>query len=177
MLTLKKRDDEKRALAKATSNSSVPTPEEIEKDGNLRSYLESLMATRIIGQIVKNQQESLYKDEITNLVEDAYNATFRSVSFITRLIEDEYQAIVNEFIDNSDKYKSIDVTRLKERVAELLQRFLLKMSLISFSNLALSVGTSGSDMASIYDDVAKKIGTPAADIITFTTAVRLRSGA
>lgn len=154
---LKKRDDEKRALAKATSNSSVPTPEEIEKDGNLRSYLESLMATRIIGQIVKNQQESLYKDEITNLVEDAYNATFRSVSFITRLIEDEYQAIVNEFIDNSDKYKSIDVTRLKERVAELLQRFLLKMSLISFSNLALSVGTSGSDMASIYDDVAKRL--------------------
>lgn len=165
---LKQRDDEKRALAKATSDSIALTPEEIEKDGNLRAYLESLMVTKIIGQIVKNQQESLYKDEITNLVEDAYNATFRSVSFITQLIEDEYQAIVNEFMNNSDDYKGIDVIRLKERVAELFQVFLLKMSLISFSNLSLSVGTSGSDMASIYDDVAKKIGTPAADIITFT---------
>lgn len=165
---LKKRDDEKRAMTKATSGSSVPTPEEIEKDDNLRSYLECLMVTRIIGQIVKNQQESLYKDEITNLVEDAYNATFRAVSFITQLIEDEYQAIVSEFINNSDKYKGIDVTKLKERVAELLQGFLLKISLMSFSNLSLSVGTSGSDMASIYDEVAKKIGTPAADIITFT---------
>lgn len=79
-----------------------------------------------------------------------------------------YQTIVREFSDNSDKYKGIDVTRLKERVAELLQGFLLKMSLMSFSNLSLSVGTSGSDMAEIYDEVAKKIGTPAADIITFT---------
>ena len=96
-------DEEKRALAKATSGSSVPTPEEIEKDENLRSYLESLMVTRIIGQIIKNQQESLYKDEIANLVEDAYNATFRAVSFITQLIEDEYQAIGSDFINNSDK--------------------------------------------------------------------------
>lgn len=165
---LKKQDDEKRALAKATSDSSVPTPEEIEKDDGLRSYLESLMVTRIIGQIVKNQQESLYKEEITNLVEDAYNATFRAVSFITQLIKKEEQAIVDEFVNNSDKYKDIDVVRLKEHVAELLQRFLLMMSLISFGNLSLSVGTSGSDMASIYDDVARKIGTPAADFITFT---------
>lgn len=165
---LKKQDVESRALKRASSNSTAPTHEEIEKDENLRSYLESLMVTRIIGQIVKNQQESLYIEEITSLVEDAYNATFRSVSFITRLIEDEYQAIVNDFTVNSDKYKGIDITSLKERVAELLQGFLLKMSFLSFGNLSLSVGTSGPDMAAIYDEVAKKIGTPAADFITFT---------
>lgn len=165
---LKKHDEESRYIRRAQSKSSVPNPEEIEKDLNLRSYLESLMVTRIIGQIIKNQQELLYKDEISNLIEDAYNATFRSVSFITKLIEDEYQAIVNEFTVNSDKYNGIDVTKVKERVADLLQMFLLKMSLMSFSNLSLSVGTSGSDMTTIYDEVARKIGTPAADIITFT---------
>lgn len=165
---LKKSDEERTAIKRVMSESTVPKAEEFEKDDNLRSYIESLMVTRIIGQVIKNQQESLYKDEITNLVEDAYKATFRSVSFITKLIEDEHQAIIKEFSNNSEKYKGIDVIKLKERVAKLLQRFLLKISLMSFSNLSLSVGTSGPNMASIYDEVAKKIGTPAADVITFT---------
>lgn len=165
---LKEYDEETRAIRKATTETTIPNPEVIEKDVNLQSYLESLMVTRIIGQIIKNQQESLFKDEITNLIEDAYNATFRSISFITKMIEKEYQSIVNEFAVNSDKFKGIDVTKVKKRLEELLQSFLLKISLMSFSNLSLSVGTSGSEMASIYDEVAKKIGTPAADIITFT---------
>lgn len=42
------------------------------------------------------------------------------------------------------------------------------MSLVSFSNLSLSVGTSGQEMMDIYDSVAKRIDSPAADFITFT---------
>ena len=39
---------------------------------------------------------------------------------------------------------------------------------MSFCNLSLSVGTSGREMMDIYDSVAKRIDSPAADFITFT---------
>lgn len=164
---LKKEDDNARAIKKAVNNSSI-SPEELEADSNLRDFFNSLLITRILGQIVKNQKDTLEIEDLTDLIEDAYTTTFRSVSFITKMIENDYQAFVKEFTENKERYKSIDVDVLKIKIGRLLQEILLKMSLVSFSNLSLSVGTSGHEMMDIYDSVAKRIDSPAADFITFT---------
>lgn len=164
---LKKQDEEARAIKKAANNTTI-TPEELERNSDLRDYINSLLVTRIIGQIIKNQRDTLEIDDLSALIEDAYLTTFRSVSFITKMIEDDYNEFVKEFIENKDKYKSVDIDVLKNKISRLLQGLLLRMSLMSFSNLSLSVGTSGKEMMDIYDSVAKKINSPAADFISFT---------
>lgn len=164
---LKKQDEEVRAIKKAANNATI-TPEDLDHNTDLRDYINSLLVTRIIGQIIKNQRDTLEIDDLSALIEDAYITTFRSVSFITKMIEDDYQEFVKEFTENKDRYKSVDVDVLKNKISRLLQSLLLRMSLMSFSNLSLSVGTSGKEMMDIYDTVAKKIGSPAADFISFT---------
>lgn len=166
-LGLKKQDEESRAIKKNANNSTI-TPEELERNADLRDYINSLLVTRIIGQIIKNQRDTLEIDDLSALIEDAYITTFRSVSFITKMIKDDYQEFVRKFTENKAKYKSVEVDALKNKISRLLQGLLLKMSLMSFSNLSLSVGTSGKEMMDIYDSVAKKINSPAADFISFT---------
>jgi hypothetical protein len=51
-------------------------------------------------------------------------------------------------------------------VGTLLQQLLLKLTFGTFSHLSVSVGTGGIDK--YYDDVASRIDSPAADIISFT---------
>lgn len=164
---LKKQDEEARAIKKAANNATI-TPEDLDCNTDLRDYINSLLVTRIIGQIIKNQRDTLEIDDLSALIEDAYITTFRSVSFITKMIEDDYHEFVKEFTENKERYKSVDVDVLKNKISRILQGLLLRMSLMSFSNLSLSVGTSGKEMMNIYDSVAKKINSPAADFISFT---------
>lgn len=165
---LQKQDNEARAIRHVVNEEASKLPEAIEENGNLRDFVNSLIVTRIIGQIIKNQRDTLEINDLTALMEDAYITTFRSVSFITKMIEHDYQELVSEFSTHSDKYKNIDVESLKNKISKLFQSILFKMSLISFGNLSLSVGTSGRYMLELYDKVAKKIDSPAADLITFT---------
>lgn len=164
---LKKQDEEARAIRKAANNATI-TPEDLDRNTDFRDYINSLLVTRIIGQIIKNQRDTLEIDDLSALIEDAYITTFRSVSFITKMIEDDYHEFVKEFTENKERYKSIDVDVLKNKISRLFQDLLLRMSLMSFSNLSLSVGTSGKEMMDIYDSVAKKIDSPVADFISFT---------
>lgn len=165
---LQRQDKEERVIKHVTNKSVANMQEELEHNTDIREYVDSLIVTRIIGQIIKNQRDTLDIDDLLALIKDAYVATFRSVSYLTQMIEHDYQDFVKEFVENGDKYKSINVEELKDRISKLLQGLLLKMSLMSFGNLSLSVGTSGSDVMELYDEVAKQIDSPAADFITFT---------
>ena len=102
---LKKEDENARVIKKAANRAPI-SPKVLEADANLRDYINSLLITRILGQIIKNQRDTLEIDDLTGLVEDAYTTTFRSVSFVTKMIEDDYQEFVNEFSENKKRYKS-----------------------------------------------------------------------
>lgn len=121
-----------------------------------------------MGQMVKNQQETLRKEDLIGLIEDAYYSTFRSLSFITQVIENDRKSFIEEITNNPRFSKGIDEMQIKERLNRLLQMVLLKFCLFSFARLSLAVGSSGRGMSAIYDKVAENIGSPAAAIISFT---------
>ena len=165
---LEKHDSEDRAIQHASASEPMLTQEEIESDKDLVDFRNTMFVTQIMGQIVKNQQETLKKDELTGLIEDAYNSTFRSLSFITQVIENDRKLFIEEITKNPRYTKGIDEVRIKERLNRLLQMVLMKFCLFSFARLSLAVGSSGRGMSEIYDKVADNIGSPAAAIISFT---------
>lgn len=161
-------DKEDMAIRKASSAEALPDNEEYEQNQDLIDFRNSLFVTQIMGQIVKNQRDTLRKDELMGLIEDAYNTTFRSLSFITKIIEDDRKSFVEEITKNPNLIKGTNEKKIQERLNRLLQMVLMKFCLFSFARLSLSVGTSGTGMPDIYEKVAEKIGTPAAAIISFT---------
>lgn len=147
--------------------SQMFTEEDYEKDKNLQDMNNMLKAIQIIGQIIKNQRDVLLKEQIVDLLTDAYLATFRSLSFFTEMLEQGKNEIVDDFITKDKEYTDINKQELVEKVNVLFQMMLLRICLSSFSVLCSSVGTSG--INDLYDKVAKeKVITPAADIVTFT---------
>lgn len=161
-------DKEDMAIRKASAAETLPDNEEFEQNQDLIDFRNSLFVTQIMGQIVKNQRDTLRKEELTGLIEDAYNATFRSLSFITQIIEDDRKIFIEEITKKPNLIKGTDEKKIQDRLNRLLQMVLMKFCLFSFARLSLSVGTSGTGMPEIYDKVAEKIGTPAAAFISFT---------
>lgn len=58
-----------------------PSEEDFEKNTCLRDLNNTFKIIRILGQIVKNQMETLKKEQILKLIEESYNVCFRSISF------------------------------------------------------------------------------------------------
>lgn len=161
-------DKEDMAIRKASAAETLSGDEEFEQNQDLIDFRNSLFVTQIMGQIVKNQRDTLRKEKLTGLIEDAYNATFRSLSFITQIIEDNRKIFIEEITQKPNLIKGTDEKKIQDRLNRLLQMVLMKFCLFSFERLSLSVGTSGTGMPEIYDKVAEKIGTPAAAFISFT---------
>ncbi len=141
--------------------------EEIENDPNLKDLYQALRCIRILGQIVKNQKASIEKKRVLDLLEGAYTTSFRMIGFFSSFIEENESIIVDYIIEDSrNKKQNIDRTKIRERVNKLLKHLLFRFCLNVFSNLAHSVGTGQKD--EFYDDIAKRINTPVAKLISFT---------
>lgn len=158
---LKKSDE----IQKSCSQETLPTEQEFESNKDLKDLNNTIKIIKILGQIVKNQKESLKKEQILKLLEESYNVCFRSIAFFNKMIDDSKDDIVTYIIEQNDPQKLNDES-IRNKVQKMLQMFLYHHCLMSFANLSRSVGTS--DMPEIYDEVAKKFNTPAAKIITFT---------
>lgn len=165
---LEQHDLEDRAIHHASSSEPMPTQEEIEANKDLIDFRNTMFVTQIMGQIVKNQQDALEKEELIGLIEDAYNSTFRSLSFITQVIENDRKSFIEEITKNPRYTKGVDEVRIKDRLNKLLQMVLMKFCIFSFARLSVAVGSSGRGMSEIYDRVANRIGSPSAALISFT---------
>lgn len=162
---LLKASDEAEIQAHTISEEKSGTEQFEEIDDTLKDINTILKSVRVIGQIVKNQSGTLTIPELEALVEDSYLSSFRLIGQFSKLVEEDFGAIVDEIcnIHNIDISNRIQV---EDRVAKILSALLFKLCLSVFSNLALSVGTT--DLQQIFDNVAEKIGTPAAHLISFT---------
>ena len=162
---LKERDEEERATE--VGKTFVPTEEDYEKDKDLREINDTIKANRIIGQVIKNQRDILRKDQIADLLTDAYLSTFRVLSFFTNLLEKDRDSVANAILEQNENVSDMDKQILTDKIRSLLQMMLLRLCYDMFANLSASVGTAG--ISDIYDRVSKEIiKSPAADIITFT---------
>lgn len=139
---------------------------EVEESKEIRDLNNVFKIIRILGQIVKNQSTSFEKERLINIIEEAYKAGFRTIGFFTHMIDDNKEDIVRFFIEENQKYKKFDDHELEQKVRKLLQLMLYRNCLSTFSNLSFAVGNSG--MGEIFDEVAKRIGSPAAKVVSFT---------
>lgn len=163
-IALKKSDDIRRKYE--IDNQQVPSEKDFEENACLRDLNNTFKIIKILGQIVKNQMETLKKEQILKLVEESYNVCFRSVSFFCTLIEESKEEIIQFLLDKYKDKSNIEETKLLTRVHELLHMLLYHQCLNSFANLARSVGTS--NVPEIYNEIARRFDTPAAKIISFT---------
>lgn len=143
-----------------------PTEEEVESNSCLRDLNNTIKIIKILGQIVKNQIETLKKNQIIKLLEESYNVCFRSIAFFSTMIESSKDEIIDYLIEENKKKNIINEEQIRIRVQKLLHVLLYQFCLQSFTNLSRSVGTS--NVPDIYDTIADKFGTPAAKIISFT---------
>lgn len=164
-IALKKSDDMKRKFERKNPQMR-PSEEDFEKNTCLRDLNNTFKIIRILGQIVKNQMETLKKEQILKLIEESYNVCFRSISFFCTLIEDSKEEIVQYILDKYKDKTNIKESEIRTRVQKLLHMLLYQQCLKSFTNLSSAVGTS--NVPKIYDEIAKQIGTPVAKIVSFT---------
>lgn len=152
--------------AQQSGNAIIPTEEDFEHDPILRDINNTYRITSIIGQVVKNQRDTVERDMLISLIEDTYRANFRFINYIADMLSREKKEIINGFIANNPRAQTMKYSELERRVGTLLQQLLLKLTFGTFTHLSVSVGTGGIDK--YYDDVASRIDSPAADIISFT---------
>ena len=164
-IALKKSDDMKRKFERKNPQMR-PSEEDFEKNTCLRDLNNTFKIIRILGQIVKNQMETLKKEQILKLIEESYNVCFRSISFFCTLIEESKEEIVQYILDKYKDKTNIKESEIRTRVQKLLHMLLYQQCLKSFTNLSSAVGTS--NVPKIYDEIAKQIGTPVAKIVSFT---------
>ena len=143
-----------------------PSEEDFEENQSLRDINNTIKIIKILGQIVKNQMETLRKEQILKLLEESYNVCFRSIAFLGEMIESSKDEFIEALLEKHKGKINIEEREIKIKVQKILYLLLYQFCLKSFANLAFSVGTS--DSPETYDDIAKKIGTPAAKIISFT---------
>lgn len=119
-----------------------------------------------MGQIIKNQKETMKKDDLNQLIEVSYNVCFRSIAFFNKMVDDCKEDIVSYFTELNKEKSSLDSKEIQDRVWNFLHMMLYRQCLMAFGCLSHAIGTT--DMEEIYDNIANKIGSPAAKIITFT---------
>lgn len=152
--------------AQQSGSTMIPTEEDFENDPILRDINNTYRITSIIGQVVKNQRDTVARKTLVSLIEDTYRANFRFINYIADMLTRDKKEIIDGFIANNPRAQTMKYSELERRVGTLLQQLLLKMTYATFTHLSVSVGTGGIDK--YYDEVASRIDSPAADIISFT---------
>lgn len=159
-------DEKKRLNSKQSVEEELKEIEDINKDKDLRDIVQSIRSIRILGQIIKNQKSSIGKNNISNILEEAYLSCFRMISFYSNYIEKEEDNIIKMVLKKYESSQHVSTEVVQEKVQKMLSSLLYRICLTSFSNLSLSVGTSNLDDE--YDKIAQKLGSPAAKLISFT---------
>lgn len=154
---LKEQDDNERIL---NQNRNQHEKEEIPEEA--KEFIRVLKIIRILGQIAKNQQGNFEKDKLLDLLQAAYLVCFRSINFVSDIIQKEKSSIIELVLKEKDHKREA----LKSKVDQILFNLGFRVCLQSFSNLCMSIGASNMDQ--VYDDVANQINTPAAKLITFS---------
>jgi len=142
--------------------------EKIEQDEDFMSFMmpfyQSFRALQIVGQIVRNRKGSIQTDQLITMIEALYNTAFRTISFWGETLIKTKLNLINSLssrVNEGDSNKAIE-----QKINDFFQIAALEICLGVFSQLVHSVGHK--DLKDLFDEVAKNIDTPAADIVTFS---------
>ena len=127
-------------------------------------FLQAFRSIDIVGQIVKNRKGSLHKEEIIELISELYLTGFRTIGFLGTLFKDAKESITEELkerIKDSDSREEID-----KKINSFFQMISMHTCLSVFTKLIQAVGIK--DLKDIYIEVANRLGTPAAKLVSFS---------
>ena len=144
-------------------NANADFENDAEIQSQMLPFLKSFRAIEIVGQIIKNRRGSIEITQLTSLVEELYTTGFRTVMYYNEILNSAKQEIIEnviEKIDEGDTKKQIE-----DRISNMLQFISFKMCLGVFIKLTEAAGNK--ELKRIYSDVAGKLNTPAAKILTF----------
>ncbi|EKO23129.1 metallophosphoesterase family protein [Leptospira interrogans] len=169
-------DKEKRELEKTQRNEELSS-EEINEF--VYPFVQAYRSIDIVGQIVKNRRGSLPKSEIVEIISELYLTGFRMVSSFGEIISNERESLTEEIKekiqnDYKTKYKDhqwmlekgLNDEEINKKIKIVFNLMTLGSCLSVFSKLIHSAGIK--DFKEIYDDVAKRIGSPAAKLVSFS---------
>ena len=154
---LQKQDEKERLVPKEKLN---PNDQPIE----IQNMNRSLRSIEVVGQIVKNRQGSLPKPNIKDMVNDIYEAAFRTISYFGTIIESEKNHVLEDVYNNQKEGESND--EIKKKIDSFFELSSLNFCLFVFSKVINAVGSK--DLRPIFTQVAKEIGTPAAKLVSFS---------
>jgi hypothetical protein len=125
---------------------------------------QSFRAIEIVGQIIRNRKGSIPSEQLISMIVELYNTAFRTISYFGVNLRNGKEEFIESFlsqIDDTDTKHDV-----KERINSFFQFISLKICLDVFSKIIYSVGQK--DLRDLYTEAAKRINTPAADIVTFS---------
>ena len=125
---------------------------------------QAIRALEIVGQIIKNRKGSLPRTQLIDMVTELYFTAFRTIGFFGKLVTNTQDEIIENLKNDSNEYET--KARMKERLNIFIQLYSLRFCLGIFSKVIHSVGLS--ELKEIFSEVAIKIGTPAAKVLSFS---------
>lgn len=145
-------------------NDQSESEEDETIQGDIKTFFQAFKAIEIVGQIIKNRKGSLEKTALLSMIEELYNAGFRSVNFFGQSLDLAKSEIIDSLIDSDEADDS--KSAIEKRVNNMFQFLTLQACLGIFSKIVYSVGHK--DLRKLFDEVASKLDTPAAKILSFS---------
>ena len=162
---LESQDDvERRKEREKNKNENEDEDEDESLNHFMSPFFQSYRALEIVGQIIKNRKGSIPQNQLIEMIAELYNTAFRSISFFGNTLSETKE----DFIETLKSKIDVDDSNhnVEEKVNSFFQFISLQICLGVFGKVIHSVGQK--DLRKLFDETAEKIGTPAADIVTFS---------
>jgi hypothetical protein len=146
-----------------------PTIDGLEEDnnrleGDLGTFFQAFRSIEIVGQIIKNRKGSLEKTYLVTMIEELFLTGFRAINFFSQTLNDAKGDIINGLTESTEEIQSKE--KIEKKINNFFQFITLQSCLGIFSKIVYSVGHK--DLRRQFDEVADKIDTPAAKILSFS---------
>lgn len=154
--------DRQRRIEQAEEENQQNIPEEI-NNINLPFY-QSFRSIELIGQIIRNRTGSIEKEQLSEMIREVYEMSFRTIAYLGELFK-KTQELITESIKN-DLRASDTSQAINEKINLFIQMHSLKACLNIFGKLIHCMGNK--ELKEIFKNTATKFGTPAAKIVSFS---------
>ena len=138
--------------------------DEKRQNDRLKKIDKSMRAIEVVGQIIKNRRNSLEKSKLQEMVVELYYAGFRTVNYLGTTLAEDKKTLVEDII--KDEELGGDTMKIRNHINYFFEMTTFRFCLFVFSKIINSVGVK--ELRWLYTEASRQIGTPAADIVTFS---------
>lgn len=138
--------------------------EETRQNERFKKIDKAMRAIEVVGQIIKNRRNTLEKGKLKEMLVELYNAGFRTVSYLGATLADDKKILIEDIV--KDEKLDGDTIKIREHINYFFELTTFRFCLFVFGKIIRSVGVK--ELRWLYNDASVKIGSPAAEIVTFS---------